>query len=78
MNSFFGNKCANKKYKVIPLTDLTYTQCGNVISFVYDITPNHKKLLYNKIMSLCYTPRDTTPGYLDDLDLLERGEFSFA
>jgi hypothetical protein len=78
MNSFFGNKTANKKYKVTPLTDLTSGQCGSVISFVYDITPNHKKLLYNTIVSLCYAPRDTTPGYPDELDLLERGEFSFA
>lgn len=76
MNSFFGNKFANKKYKVIPITDFTTTDYGSVISFAYDIT--RKKLLYNTIVSLCYTPRDATTDYLDELDMLERGEFSFA
>lgn len=78
MNSFFGNKYANKKYKVIPITDFTTTDYGTVISFAYDVSSSRKKLLYNTIVSLYYTPRDATNDYLDELDLLERGEFSFA
>jgi hypothetical protein len=78
MNSFFGKKYANKKYKVIPITDFTTTDYGSVISFAYDVSSSRKKLLYNTIVSLCYTPRDANTYYLDDLDMLERGEFSFA
>jgi hypothetical protein len=61
---------ATKKYKVVPIMELT--ESGDSIPLLYDISPN-KNLLFSAIFFYKHAPDENTEI---DWDKLERGEYN--